>query len=297
VLPAHAWSPQEKDVLARAAARAPRRWLDDGWTLEFGRSEVVLREPLDELRWLSDRTGRARLIACGGVLAHLEVAIRALGWVPEPVITAAVPAPDRIARVQASRRAPASRPTRDRYRAVFGHPACRGAAAGRGDAARELLREIAFPAGVRVVTLPAGREQSLPQVGGLLRQLYLCDELRGGGRFSFLVTTAGEARYELVRAGLVAQYLRLGAITRGLRGFVLTEPFAPPRVRRGLAAARGVPGVPQLLVVARDHDTEPVQMHQRIRAVGSCPQAGSDGEDRGHACASVPAVAGTRKLR
>lgn len=249
------WSPEEKIVLARAAARAPRRWLGGAWTLEIREGGAGLYERLDAGRWVGDQAGRARLVAAGAVLTHVEVAMRVLGWLPVADFAPSLTEPDRLVRVTASTRARVTDADHARYQAVFGR-ACRRDWAVRANLrarmAGEVLSGARGPTGVRVVALRPGQEGRLPRVGGEVRRSFQLEEHRAPARASFLVTTADEARHDLVRAGRVAQYLRLGATEYGLGCTVLTEPFASPRVRGDLVGTAGLPGFPQLLVVARD---------------------------------------------
>ncbi|MFC3454943.1 hypothetical protein [Amycolatopsis speibonae] len=243
---AHVWSTEEKRILVQAARLAPRRRLGDNWALEIQGDQVELYERFDETRWLRDHCGRTRLLACGAVLTHLDVAMRLLGWLPSIDLSAVPNVPDRVAMLKASSR---SRPgNRDfaRYGAMAGRASL--PVPGSLDTWCEELSRDHQGDGVRVAVLSADRAFELPSVGGRIRRdLDPADDDSPGN--VFVVTTMEETRHQIVRAGATAQWLRLEATEHGLHCRTVAAPFDAPARRGSLAGTAGVPGTPQLLVI------------------------------------------------
>ncbi|MFC3452086.1 hypothetical protein [Amycolatopsis speibonae] len=236
VLGTHRWTAEETRILVRAARWAPRRWLRGEWPLEVRGDDIdVVERPGDD--------SRGRLIACGALLVHLEVAMRTLGWLPETEFSHDEADPRRIARITAAAR---KRPT-------AGDLASFGAMSGRASSwchGSPVLSVDEDPAdGVRVTPVSPRRIRSLPRIGGAIAGTIAPPGEDPEDPWSaFLVTTVSEARHHLVRAGLVAQRLRLLAVESGLRCSTVTEPFDPPKVRVSLFGLAGLPGIPQLVV-------------------------------------------------
>ncbi|MEV7549308.1 hypothetical protein AB0N89_06765 [Amycolatopsis sp. NPDC089917] len=236
VLGAHRWTAEETRILVRAAHWAPRRWLRGEWPLEVRGDGVDLVErPGDD--------SRGRLVACGMLLVHLEVSMRALGWLPETELSHDDADPRRIARITAA----------TRKRPDAGDLASFGAMSGRASYSAHGLPILGVdeePAdGVRVKPLSPRQIRSLPKVGGAIaRTIAPPGEEPGDPWSAFLITTESEARHHLVRAGQVAQRIRLLVTESGFRCSTVTEPFDPPKVRVSLFGLAGLPGIPQLAV-------------------------------------------------
>ncbi|RSM57586.1 hypothetical protein DMH03_28580 [Amycolatopsis sp. WAC 01376] len=257
-VPAHVWSTEEKRILVAAARFAARRWLGDEWILSLRGDAVDLFEKPHDTQWLRDRGGRARLIACGAALAHLEVAVRVLGWSPLVDLPADVLALDRVARIRATAR---TRPDAGDF-ARF------GAMSGRASkplpsslpAWGRRVAEACASGGVHVGSLPPHSARALPKVGGQIGRKAAPEiEDRAGTWSAFVVGSEAEARPQLVRAGAVSQRLRLAAAEYGLRSCTFTEPFDVPGVRGSLAGIGGAAGIPQLVVIVRNHQRTPAE--------------------------------------
>lgn len=257
-VPAHVWSTEEKRILVRAARQAPGRWLGDEWTLSIHGDTIDLFERLEDSRWLRDRGGRARLIACGAVLAHLENAIRVLGWSPRTDLSADVLALDRVARITASARKRPETADFVRFAAMSGRSSLPGPT-GVASWGRKIAEGCAVD-GVRAGWLAPRRVRALPRVAGQIsRKASAAGKDQDDSWSVFLVGSATEVRHQLVRAGVVAQRLRLAATEHGLLSCVCTEPFDTPGVRGSLFGLGGVPGFPQLVVIVGEHQKVPAQ--------------------------------------
>lgn len=242
----HVWSTEEKRILVQAARSAPRRWLGDKWALEIHEDKVELFERLNEARWLRDHGGRARLIACGAVLVHLDVAMRMLGWLPSVDLTTAPSVPDRVATIKAVSRLRPDGEDFARYGAMSGRTS-RPVPTSLDRWCQEIAKKRQTK-GVRVAALSARRAGSLPSVGGqICRELAPVDGERPWA--AFLVTTTMETRNLIVQAGSVAQGLWLATVEHGLLGKTVTAPFDDPVLRGSLYGVAGVPGTPQLVVI------------------------------------------------
>jgi len=236
VLGTHRWTAEETRILVRAARWAPRRWLRGEWPLEVRGDDVDLVErPGDD--------SRGRLIACGALLVHLEVAMRALGWLPRTEFSHDEADPRRIVRITAAAR----------KRPGAGDLASFGAMSGRASYSAHglpILSPDEEPAdGVRVRSLSPREIRSLPKVGGAIARAIAPPVEEPDEPWSaFLITTTSEARHHLVRAGQVAQRIRLLVTESGLRCATVTEPFEPAKVRVSLFGHAGPAGIPQLAV-------------------------------------------------
>ncbi|WP_037305856.1 hypothetical protein [Amycolatopsis orientalis] len=252
-LTAHVWSTEEKRILVAAARQAPKRWIEDPWTLSFHDDSLDLYERMANKHWLRDRGGRARLIACGAVLANLDCAIRVLGWAPLLDLTSDVTALDRVARLKASHRARPTAVDFARFAALSGRrtKATPSSVAAWG---REIA-EVGEAEGVGVRVLTPPHVGALPKVGGQISR----KAASAGSWAAFLIGTTTEARGQLLRAGAVAQRLLLASTEYGLVGTVFTEPFDAPAVRGTLAGIDGVPGFPQAVVVVEEPLETPAQ--------------------------------------
>ncbi|MFI7117390.1 hypothetical protein [Amycolatopsis sp. NPDC049868] len=250
---AHVWSTEEKRILVAAARQAPKRWIDDVWTLSVRADSLDLYERLANKHGARDRGGRARLIVCGAVLANLECAMRMLGWAPLPDLTCDVLAMDRVARLEARRRIRPVAVDFARFAALSGRrtkpvPASvttwgrEVAGANEGDGI-----------GIRVLTPSHVRD--LPKVGGRIAR----NVGRDDSWIAFLVSTAAETRGLLVHAGVIAQRLLLASTEHGLTGTAFTEPFDTPVVRGTLAGTDGARGFPQAVVVVEQPRRTPAQ--------------------------------------
>ncbi|MFD5089270.1 hypothetical protein ACFWMR_01620 [Amycolatopsis thailandensis] len=233
VLGTHRWTAEETRILVRAARWAPRRWLRGEWPLEIRDDGVdVVERPGGD--------SRGKLIACGALLLHLEVAMRALGWIPETEFSHDDADPRRIARIT----------TAARKRPGAGDLASFGAMSGRASYSCDGIPILSLdeePAdGVRVKSLSPRRIRALPKVGGALaRTIAPPGDAPEDAWSAFLITTASESRHHLVRAGQAAQRLRLLATESGVRCVTVTDPFDPVKVRGSLF---GLAGIPQLAV-------------------------------------------------
>ncbi|WP_181773179.1 hypothetical protein [Amycolatopsis pittospori] len=253
-VPAHVWSTEEKRILVGAARLAARRWLGDEWILSLQGDAVDLFEKPHDTHWLRDRGGRARLIACGAALAHLEVTVRVLGWSPLVDLSADVHALDRVASIRATTRTRPDAGDFARFGAMSGR-ASKPLPSSLPEWGRRAAEENAS-GGVHVGSLSPCAARALPKVGGQIGRKAAPDtEDRAGTWSAFVVGSETEARPLLVRAGAVAQRLRLAAAEYGLRSCTLTEPFDAPGVRDSLAGLGGAPGLPQLVVIVRKHQT------------------------------------------
>jgi len=250
---AHIWSTDEKRILVAAARHAAKLWSENLWTLSAHGESLDLYERLENRHWLRDRGGRARLIACGAVLANLECAIRALGWAPVADLTSDDIAPDRVARLSSSCRVRPAEADFARFAALSGR-CTRTAPSSFPEWGRERA-EDREDGGVRVRFLSPSRVRGLPKVGGQI--IRKADP--GHTWAAFLVSTVTEARGQLVRAGVVAQRLLLAATEYGLKGSVFTEPFDVPAVRGTLAGLGEVTGFPQVVVVVEEPRKTPAQ--------------------------------------
>nr|WP_246481596.1 hypothetical protein [Amycolatopsis umgeniensis] len=222
--------------MVRAARWTPRQWLRGEWPLEVrGDGVDVVERPGED--------SRGRLIACGALLVHLEIAMRALGWLPKTDFSRDDADPRRIARITAAAR---KRPDAGDL-AWFGAMSGRASYSCHGSPILSVDEEPAD--GVRVKSLSPRRIRSLPRVGAAIaRTIAPPGEDPEESWSAFLVTTASEARRPLVRAGLLAQRIRLHATEAGLRCSTVIEPFDPPKVRVSLFGLTGLPGIPQLVV-------------------------------------------------
>ncbi|MFC4079611.1 hypothetical protein [Amycolatopsis samaneae] len=190
-----------------------------------------------------DRTGRARLIGCGAVLANLEVAVRVLGWVPRTGFGGTPAEPDRVARIVSGTRAAPTARDRARYCAVFGRAI--ESEVDRlwlSDRLVRRLRPWLQGSGVYIRALREERAET--------RMRRRCLPVGGDGRSCDCVAVAvdTETRSQLVKVGRVAQYLLLAAAELGVEGRLETKPFAYPGTRAEKAAALGMPGLAELLV-------------------------------------------------
>ncbi|OXM45406.1 hypothetical protein [Amycolatopsis alba] len=257
-VPAHVWSAEEKRILVGAARLAARRWLGDEWILSLRGDTVDLFEKPRDTHWLRDRGGRARLIACGAALAHLELTVRVLGWSPLVDLSADLLALDRVARIKAS----------VRTRPEAGDFARFGAMSGRvskplppslAEWSRRVAKECTS-GGVHVGSLTPRGVRALPKVGGQIGRRAAPEiEDRAETWSAFVVGGETEARPHLVRAGAVTQRLRLAAAEHGLRSCTLTEPFDAPEVRGALVGLGAAAGLPQLVVIVRKHQGTPAE--------------------------------------
>ncbi|EME55100.1 hypothetical protein [Amycolatopsis decaplanina] len=252
-IPAHVWSTEEKRILVAAARQAPKRWIDDPWTLSVHEDSLDLYERLANKHWLRDRGGRARLILCGAVLANLECAIRVLGWAPLTDLTSDVFALDRVARLKSRCRVRPVAADFARFAALSGRET-RTAPSSPASWGREVA-EANEGEGIRVRVLMPPHVRDLPKVGGKIARKAAPDD----SWVAFLVVTATETRRQLVRAGVVAQRLLLASTEHGLVGTAFTEPFDAPAVRGTLAGIDGVPGFPQAVVVVEEPRKTPAQ--------------------------------------
>lgn len=100
------WTLGEKNLIVTAAVSAPSVHNTQPWVLELhdeGRAELY--ERLERALPHHDPLGRDRLISCGAALAHVLLAMRVLGWMPETTLFPEADRPDLVARVTVARRA------------------------------------------------------------------------------------------------------------------------------------------------------------------------------------------------
>ncbi|WP_181777005.1 hypothetical protein [Amycolatopsis pittospori] len=232
----HEWTTEETRILVQAARWVPGQWLDGEWPLEVrGDGVDVVERPGSD--------GRGRHLAYGALLVHLEAAMRALGWLPEIEFADDHTESNRILRITAASR---KRPGADDlawFAAMSGRAtySCPGG---------PVLTSDEEPVdGVRVKALSPRQIRAVPKVGAAIaRAIAPPDEDLDDSWSAFLVTTVSEARQHLLRAGSVAQRIRLLATEFGLRCTTVTEPFDSPKVRVSSFGLAGAPGIPQLVV-------------------------------------------------
>ncbi|OXM50701.1 hypothetical protein [Amycolatopsis alba] len=184
VLGTHQWTAEETRILVRAARWAPRRWLRGEWPLEVrGDGADLVERPGPD--------SRGRLIAGGALLVHLEVAMRALGWLPETRLPHDGGDSRLIARITAATR---RRPGPDDL-ALFGAMSGRASYSFHGPPTLSTDEEPAD--GVRVKSFSPRQIRSLPRIGSAIAPP---GEEPEEAWSAFLVTSASEARHHLVRA-------------------------------------------------------------------------------------------------
>lgn len=120
-------------------------------------------------------------------------------------------------------------------------------------------RELsAWTAAVRAPLPGAGlssatrRTSTLPWAGLVRRTTALPDlptlAHRLRGELLLLVETVDDGPHDHVRAGMAAEAVWLAAVTNGLAGSLLTQPFQVPEARAGFVEALSLNGFPQLLL-------------------------------------------------
>lgn len=117
------WTHTEKAVVVEAVRAAPSVHNTQPWVLEFhedGAHGVSLFRRWDRLLPHHDPRARDQLISCGAALATLLLAVRALGWEPEPELLSGSAHPDEVARIVARDRRAPTEAELARYAAVFG---------------------------------------------------------------------------------------------------------------------------------------------------------------------------------
>jgi len=113
------WSAVETGVLASAAARAPSVHNSQPWSVEICDHVVHLYERFEVAVPHHDPTGRDRALSCGAALTNLELAVRALGWLPEVELLPGGDRPDLVATLRAGARRRSSATDAARYSAIF----------------------------------------------------------------------------------------------------------------------------------------------------------------------------------
>jgi hypothetical protein len=194
------WRPTDVEQVVRAARRAPLYGGGHPWVLEPHERSVSLYElPRHAVH---DRLGIGRLLTCGAVLHNVHVALRAAGWQVDVVLPSDADRPDLLAVLTAvGHLAPTSWEVLDHQ--ALDEPGVPGSAelsvlvaANHWSGTR--LRPVGSAAEPAVSTLPAG------SVG-------------------LLVSTDGNSRKDVLRAGAALQAVRLraralGMETAGVRG-------------------------------------------------------------------------------
>ncbi|MEU3274963.1 hypothetical protein ABZ639_29300 [Saccharomonospora sp. NPDC006951] len=230
----HAWSAEEKGVLASAARNALHCGVGSAWILRVREHDVEVHERFHATSWHHEGAGRDRVIACGAALAGVVVAVRVLGWLPEITLLGDPARPELVATVGAStRHRPSARDVR-RFKAGFGRQRHRGAI-DPGELDPALVEELVTAGegqGVTVVPVsafaPVNRKQTLDP--------------------GLLIVTAADGRRDQVAAGVAMQHCALAASARGLTAEPRTGPFQFREFRRRVLRGRGLSGSPQLLL-------------------------------------------------
>ena len=192
----------EVEQVVRAARRAPLYGGGHPWVLEPHDHSVSLYELPHHT--IHDRLGIGRLLTCGAVLHNVHTALRAAGWQVDVALPGDADRPDLLAVLTAVERlAPTSWEVLD-HRALD-EPGARGSAElsdlvtanhwpGTG------LRQVDGAAEPAMSTLPAG------SVG-------------------LLVSTDGDSRKDVLRAGAALQAVRLRARALGIETTCVRGPL------------------------------------------------------------------------
>lgn len=177
---------------------------------------------------------------------------------PGTELSADVLALDRVARITASARKRPETADFVRFAAMSGRSSLPGPT-GVASWGRKIAEGCAVD-GMRAGWLAPRRVRALPRVAGQIsRKASAAGKDQDDSWSVFLVGSATEVRHQLVRAGVVAQRLRLAATEHGLLSCVCTEPFDTLGVRGSLFGLGGVPGFPQLVVIVGEHQKVPAQ--------------------------------------
>jgi len=94
--------------LVGAAVWAPSVHNTQPWWFSAGGQEISLHADPGRRLAVADPAGREMMISCGAALFTVRLALRALGWVPEPCVLPDPGRPLLVARVGWQRRAPAT---------------------------------------------------------------------------------------------------------------------------------------------------------------------------------------------
>jgi hypothetical protein len=94
--------------LVGAAVWAPSVHNTQPWWFSAGRQEISVHADPGRQLAVADPAGREMMISCGAALFTVRLALRALGWVPEPCVLPDPGRPLLVARVGWRRRAPAT---------------------------------------------------------------------------------------------------------------------------------------------------------------------------------------------
>ena len=196
------WSPAEIDLLVRAARHAPLYGGGRPWVLEPRDHEVALFELPH--RSCHDRLGFGRLLTCGAVLQNVVTALRAAGWLVEVDLPADVDRPDLLAVLTAvGRREPTAEDLLD----------------------DRALEEEGAPGPVAVPALVAADHWPGTRVRPVDGTIEPAVSSLPAGSTALLVSTDGDSRRDVLRAGAALQAVRLRARASGLRTSFVRGPL------------------------------------------------------------------------